>query len=267
MRRLGVISAALLVLVVASSAVARTRLGVTPSRSQVAVYLVRGERVAPVRRVVPGTTALARASLTALLSGPTSSERKHGYTSAIPATTRLRGVALSHGVLTVDLTRRFESGGGSLSMSLRLAQIVHTATQFPTVTRVAFKLDGKRVTAIGGEGVIVWPPVSRASFEEQAPPILIDQPLPGDRVSTPLRIRGTANVFEAQFMIDVTTTNGKLLVRRAVTASAGTGTRGRFSIVIPVRSTAGRLVVKAYDRSPKNGDPIDLVRVPIEVRQ
>lgn len=266
MRRLGLALVSLLALMsINADGNAETRQ--VHSRSQVAVYLARGEHVAPVRRVIPASAAPARASLTALLAGPTSSERQLGYTSAIPAGTTLRGVSLAHGVLTVDLARRFGSGGGSLSMLLRVAQVVHTATQFPTVERVAFRLDGKRVTAIGGEGVIVSPPVSRASFEEQAPPILIEQPLPGDRVSTPLRIRGTANVFEAQFTIDVTTTTGKVLLRRAVTASAGTGTRGTFSILVPIKATAGRLVVKAYDRSPKNGDPMDLVRIPILVRR
>lgn len=266
MKRLGLVLVPLLVLASGTFDVnAKTRL--VPSRQQVAVYLVRGEHVAPVRRAIPATGAPARASLTSLLAAPTSSERRLGYASAIPAGTKVRGVSLSHGVLTVDLSRRFESGGGSLSMLLRVAQVVHTATQFPTVDRVAFELDGKRITAIGGEGVVVWPPVTRASFEEQAPPILIEQPLPGDRVSTLLRIRGTANVFEAQFTIDVTTTNGKLVVRRAVTASAGTGTRGTFSIVIPIRSTHERLVVKAYARSPKDGKPIDLFRVPIAIRR
>jgi hypothetical protein len=264
MKRLGLVMLPVLLLLGDVGVKAETR--VVPIRSQVAVYLVRDEHVSPVRRVVPGTTALAHASLSALLVGPTRTERLQGYSSAIPASTTLRSVSLSRGVLTVDLARSFGSGGGSLSMLLRVAQIVHTATQFPTIDRVAFKLDGKRVNAIGGEGVVVWPPVTRVSFEEQAPPILIEQPLPGDRVSTPLRIRGTANVFEAQLAIDVTTATGKLLVRRAVTASAGTGTRGRFSVDIPVRTSVKKLVVKAYDHSPKDGRPIDLVRVPVTVR-
>lgn len=238
--------------------------GVAPNRSAVAVYLVRDGHVAPVRRVVAGA-APARAALAALLAGPTAAERRHGYTGAIPAGTRLRRVALSHGVLTVDLSGRFQAGGGSLSMLLRVAQIVYTATSFPSVDRVAFRLDGRPVTAIGGEGVIVAPPVSRSSFEAQAPPILVEQPLPGDKVTRPLRIHGTANVFEAQFSIDVVKANGERLVHRAVHATAGTGVRGSFDVTIPIRTT-GNLVVVAYDNSPKDGARVDVVRIPITLR-
>ena len=169
-------------------------------------------------------------------------------------------------MLTVDLSGRFQSGGGSQSMLLRVAQVVYTATTFPTVDRVAFSLDGRPVSAIGGEGVVVSPPVTRSSFEAQTPAILVEQPLAGDRVSTPVRIRGTANVFEAQLSIDVLKATGERLGHRTVEASAGTGTRGSFDVTIPVKAAAERLVVVAYARSPKNGARIDVVRVPVTVR-
>lgn len=234
-----------------------------PARPGVAVYLVRHERVAPVRRVVPRTLAPARASLAALLRGPSAAERRSGYTSAIPGGTPLRGVTLAHGTLTVDLGGRFQAGGGSESMLLRVAQVVHTATQFPSVGRVAFRLDGRPVAAIGGEGVIVSPPVGRSAFAGQAPAILVERPLPGDRVSTPLSVGGTARVFEAQFSLDVETAAGKLLVHREVEASAGTGGRGSFHVTIPLRASVQRLVVVAYDRSPRNGARVHVVRVPV----
>jgi hypothetical protein len=231
-----------------------------------AVYLVQAEHVAPVRRVTAPTAAPARAARVALLAGPNAAERRQGYTSAIPAGTRLRGLALRRGVLTVDLSGRFGQGGGSLSMLLRVAQVVYTATAFPTVQRVAFRLDGKPVAAIGGEGVVVSPPVDRASFEAQARPILVEQPLPGDRVTKTLRVRGTANVFEARLFVDVLSSTGKRLAHRAVAASAGSGTRGRFDVTLSLPARAGRLAVVAYARSPKNGARIDVVRVPVTLR-
>ncbi len=222
-----------------------------------AVYLVHGEHLAPVRRVVPHNRAVARAALDALLAGPTAAERRAGYLSAVPTHTTLRGVSIAHGVATVDLGRRFESGGGSLSMLLRVAQVVYTATQFPTVGRVSFRLDGRPVEAIGGEGVMVAPPVARATFAGQAPRILVEQPLPGDHVSGTLVVRGTADVFEQQFLVDVTTPSGRVVAHRAVTATSGT-----FSIRIPLAVRAANLVVVAYDRSAKTGARIDVVRIP-----
>lgn len=257
--RLVVLSAALLAVIGGGAPAAAP----VAAPSSFAVYLVRGEHVTPVRRVTAHTAALARAAVASLLAGPTASERRGGYTTAVPTATPLRGVSLRGGTLTVDLGRRFESGGGSLSMLLRVAQVVHTATQFPTVQRVAFRLDGAPVEAIGGEGVVVSPPVGRAAFEGQAPPILVEQPLPGDAVSTPLRVRGTADVFEAQLLVDVRTAGGTLLARRSVHASAGTGSRGGFDLRIPLTTTAQRLVVRAYDRSPKDGSIVGLATVPV----
>jgi hypothetical protein len=230
-----------------------------------AVYLARGEHVAPVRRLVPHTSALARASLVALLHGPTALERRSGYSSAIPPGTALRDLSLAHGLLTVDLSKRYQTGGGSLSMQLRVAQVVFTATQFPSVRRVAFRLDGRPVEAIGGEGVVVEPSVGRAVFEVVAPPILVEQPLPGDLVRTPLLVRGSANVFEAQFVVDVQTPGGKVIAHRTVTASAGSGTRGRFSVRIPLKGYSDKAVVVAYTRSAKNGDHTGTVRVPVTI--
>jgi hypothetical protein len=227
------------------------------------VFLVRGEHVVPVRRAVPPTQALARASLAALLRGPTAVERRSGYSSAIPSTTVLRDLALSHGLLTVDLNNRFQAGGGSLSMQLRVAQVVFTATQFSSVRRVAFRLDGKPVEAIGGEGVVVEPSVGRAVFEVVVPPILVEQPLSGDRIAAPLLVRGSANVFEARLFVDVQTPAGKLLAHRSVHASAGSGMRGRFSALIALPGAAGKVVVVAYARSARNGARIDIVRVPV----
>ena len=236
---------------------------VPAASSSFAVYLVRGEHVAPVRRLVPRTPAVARAALAGLLRGPTTAERRAGYASAIPSGTTLRGVSLVRGVVTVDLSGRFQAGGGSLSMLLRVAQVVYTATQFPSVERVAFRLNGRPVEAVGGEGVIVAPSVARAAFEAQAPPILVEEPLPGDRVGRPVVVRGTANVFEALLFVDVVTPTGTLVAHRSVLASAGTGTRGGFNVRIPLSVPLTRIVVVAYARSPKNGVRIDVVRVPV----
>lgn len=230
------------------------------------VYLVRGEHLSPVRRIVPRTTGVAAAALRALLRGPTSAERTAGYGTTIPVGTALRGVSVSGRVATVDLTRRYESGGGSLSMLLRVAQVVYTATQFPTVDRVAFRLDGQPTEAIGGEGVIVAPPVGRRAFEGQVPAILVERPLPNDLVGNPVRVSGSANVFEARLAVDLLDARGRRIARRYVMATAGTGTRGTFAVSIAVPQTARVRFVVAYTNSPKDGSPINVVRVPVRGR-
>ena len=65
----------------------------------------------------------------------------------------LNGVEIEDGVATVDLSEEFDDGGGSAGMFMRLAQIVFTLTQFPSVTGVQFELDGDPVEtfSVGGD--------------------------------------------------------------------------------------------------------------------
>ena len=133
----------------------------TPETSTFAVYLLRDGVIAPVRRTVASTPAVARASLEALMTGPTGAEESDGLVTRDPRGTTLLDVSVADGVATVDLSGTFDDGGGSASMLGRVAQVVATLTQFPTIERVAFRLDGEPVETIGGEGVVVDPPIGR----------------------------------------------------------------------------------------------------------
>ena len=236
-----------------------------PVMSSVAVYLLRDGKVSPVRRTIESTPAVARAALTELLKGPTAGERADGLATAIPSGTALRDISLSDGVATVDVDGTFDDGGGSASMLGRVAQIVATLTRFPTIERVAFRIDGEPVQAVGGEGVVVHPPVGRRAIEEQTPQILVESPLPGDTVRSPIRLRGTANVFEATVSIDVRGANGNLLKRTFTTATSGTGTRGTFDTEVALPDGTGPVTVVAYESSAEDGRPLHVVEVPLQL--
>jgi hypothetical protein len=228
------------------------------------VYFVHGEHVASVHRAVPATKAVATAALREMVAGPTDDERRQGFTSAVPTGSELRGVTIAGGLATVDLTGRFESGGGSLSMMLRLAQVVFTATQFPTVQRVNFRLDGKPVSVFGGEGIMLDRPAVRAGFEEMLPAIFADEPAAGATVRTPLRVRGTADVFEAQFTLEVVGPAGHVVASRPVMATSGTGTRGSFDVTVTLPAgLSGRGKVVVFDYSPKDGSRTLTEEVPV----
>jgi len=130
--------------------------------SKIAVYFVRGEEVVAVTRTIEATTAIATAALTELLGGPTSEERTADLFTEIPEGTRLLGLTIEGTLATVDLSSEFESGGGTLSMTLRLDQILDTLFAFPTIESIAFRIDGAPVEAIGGEGLMVSPPITRS---------------------------------------------------------------------------------------------------------
>ncbi len=130
------------------------------------VFFARGEQIAGVPRTVPRVPRIGSAVLEQLLAGPTADERAAGYGTEIPSTTRLRNLAITGGVAVVDLSGDFESGGGTLGLTLRLAQVVCTLDQFPTVDGVRFALDGKIVDVFTGDGLIIEEPVSCSDYAD-----------------------------------------------------------------------------------------------------
>lgn len=130
----------------------------------VKVFFLEGEHLKPVQRSV-AKQAPAKGAMLQLLQGPGTT----GLTTQIPAGTTLRSVHIEDGVARVDLSKAFESGGGSLSMQERVAQVLYTLTQFSSASAVRFYVEGKPVTALGGEGLLLDKPVTRADFSQFAP--------------------------------------------------------------------------------------------------
>jgi hypothetical protein len=238
----------------------------TPAVSSVAVYLLLDGKVAPVRRTIEATPAVAQAALTSLLAGPTDGEKRAGLVTAIPGTTTLRDISLSDDVATVDLDGTFGDGASGMALKERVAQVVATLTRFPTIRSVAFRLDGEPVTTIGGaEGVRVSPPLGRKQIEGQTPQILVESPLPGDRVTSPIRVRGTANVFEATVSFEVRDEGENVVQRSFTTATSGTGTRGTFETKLAVPDLDGPATIVAFEASAEDGSPLHVAEVPVVV--
>ncbi len=217
------------------------------------------------RRTEPFDPAIGSASLRALLAGPTEAERQAGVASAIPAGTELLGLTIEDGLATADLSPAFGSGGGSTSMILRLAQLTYTLTQFGTVDAVTFTLDGEPVgDTFSSEGIVVDHPLTRRDYEDWLPPILVERPTIGDRVTSPITVSGTANVFEATVSISVLDERGNEIVRTFTTATCGTGCRGTYTESVRYRvdhTQPGTLLV--YESSAEDGRPVNVVEIPI----
>ena len=143
--------------------------------SEVEVYFVRFDAarkgsLAAVRRPAPPGTPEARlaVALGDLLAGPTLSRRANepALLTEIPPGTALLGVRVSGGIATVNLSKTYGAGGGSTSMLARVWQVVYTATQFPEAPAAQILIDGRRIEALGGEGVVIGAPLRRSA----APP-------------------------------------------------------------------------------------------------
>jgi hypothetical protein len=231
----------------------------------VSVYFMRGQFVGSAHRAFPATNAPARAALTQLLSGPTSAERRAGLHTQLPPGTKLLGLTISDGVATVDLSAPFAAGGAVLGDRGRLAQVVYTLTQFPTVNGVRFRVDGDPVTFRSGEGQVQTRPQTRSSFEDVTPAIFVELPAVGDQVGSPLLIQGTANTFEAQFFARVRDADGKTLTNSSIMATSGSGTRGTFNEAIDFSTTSPTITLEVYESSAADGSEINLVRIPLKL--
>lgn len=104
---------------------------------------------------------------------------------------------------------------------------------------------------------------TRADFEDLTPAILVEAPLPFATVSAPLRLRGTANTFEATFEYELLDSNGKTLAKHFVTATSGSGTRGTYDVTIPFAPPGGTGKLVVYELSAADGSRIHQVEIPL----
>ena len=209
------------------------------------VYFLRDGKVAPVARTVSPTPAVATAAMAELAKGPSAEERRLGFTTAVPAGRDPAPITIANGVATLrlpaDVTRA------------ELAQVVYTLTQFPTVRAV-------RSSRMLGD----TSPLTRQTFEDLTPSILVESPLPGETATSPLAVRGTANTFEATFQLQIRNSSGVPVASRFVTATSGSGQRGTFDTTISFPRTGGPVTLVAYEQSAENGKAIHVVRIPLQ---
>ncbi|HEX5250036.1 MAG TPA: Gmad2 immunoglobulin-like domain-containing protein [Gaiellales bacterium] len=237
----------------------------TGSRMTLDVWLQRGAgKLWLTKRTVPRTPGVAGAALRLLFHGPNAAERAAGVTTAIPAGTGLRGIAISNGTATIDVTRAFAMAAPATTIRQRLAQLTYTATQFATVKRVRLRVGG--VVAHSIAGAPVPQPAARRDFLRRLPAILVSRPAIGARVPATVTVAGSADVFEAALTVRVINARGRLLARRHILASCGTGCRGRYSVSIPytvVRRQPGTIVI--FDSGGGSVAHPHVVRVPVRL--
>jgi germination protein M len=245
-----------------------TETALTEDLISLQVWFHRGEQLFVTTRAVQPTQRVGAAALEGLLAGPTDDERLEGIQTQIPDGTDLLGLSIDGGIAHVDLTSEFESGGGSTSMSMRLAQVVYTLTQFPTVKGVEFSLDGEPIEVLGGEGLVIDHPLTRKDYAELLPSILVESPHLGESVPNPVKVSGTANVYEANVTVIILDAKGKEIARTFTTATCGSGCRGDFSVRVPYeveQDQKGTIVVQDDDAAG-TGHPPHVVEVPVYLR-
>ncbi|MGP0128162.1 MAG: GerMN domain-containing protein [cyanobacterium endosymbiont of Rhopalodia musculus] len=105
---------------------------------------------------------ILKTALESLLAGST----KLKQITTIPQGTELLNLTVDKEGVKVDLSREFITGGGSASMTGRLAQILYTATSLDPNTKVWLTIDGRPLEVLGEEGLEIEQPITRQWFNE-----------------------------------------------------------------------------------------------------
>lgn len=228
----------------------------TAETTTVRTFFYRDAALVPVEAEVPQTEAVATAALGRMLEGP-----PPGYETALPEGVKLAGIEVVDGVATAT----FSAGLGFPPRTAQ-AQIVSALTQFPTVSAAR--------VAVEGAGPVVLSDGAGRPLDEGATaedyvdltaeaPIFVRTPARDSTVSSPVIASGTANVFEATFLVEVWSGN-RLVRTEVVTATSGTGTRGTWEKTLALPSGPVRL--RFYEASAKDGSPLHETEVFLTVR-
>ena len=235
------------------------------------VFFLRDGAVGSARRTaIPQDISIFDGTVNELLHGPRPDEQGAGLQTALNDTIKMvKPIAVDEqsGIATVDFSAEFNDARPNV-IAQRMAQVVYTLTQFQAIRGVAFQVESKPIAALDGSGTELRRAAVRGDYEGLTPAIFLETPEVLTAVRSPIRARGTANTFEATFMYALYDGDNKQLASGFETATSGTGTRGRFNFTIDYtleENQRGTLVL--YEQSAKDGTPINVVAVPLELRR
>ena len=89
------------------------------------------------------------------------------------------------------------------------------------------------------------------------PAVVITEPAADATVTSPMRVQGTAEVFEAVFFLEVTDAVHTVLTTQRIMAPCFTGCPGPFDVTVSFQAPPGPLTLTAYTLSAKDGSRID----------
>ena len=219
-------------------------------------------RLAPERRRVAKTAAMARSVIEELVHG---TPQDPDHSTPFPKASTINSVIVQEGLAIVDWSADvLEASVGAEVEAMGIQSAVYTLTQFPSITKVRFTVEGKdRGTASNGRTIEDWwghaglagQPWDRDAAIDTLEPITLFTPVDGSSSSGRLSITGEASVFEATVSIVLKDASGKVIKKSFATASAGAPGRGNFSKAISFTppATAQMWTLQVFERSAEDG--------------
>ncbi|MGA7938142.1 MAG: GerMN domain-containing protein, partial [Kovacikia sp.] len=148
------------------------KLAPTTAEKTVKIYWLQGTGQEIALKPVPVTLSssgdantILKDGMEKLLAGPTDAST----TTTIPRGTQLKAMTVRDDGIHISLSQEFTTGGGSASMTARVAQVLYTATSLNPDAKVWLTVDGKPLEVLGGEGLMLEQPITRKTFERDFP--------------------------------------------------------------------------------------------------
>lgn len=242
----------------------------TPSAGtiDIAVYYMKdnGKEAYLVREVhtVPKTKAVAQAALNELISGTPVTE---GAFKVLPADTKILGIKIENGLATVDFSKEvLYANVGAAGEILGIDSIVNTLTEFPTIKKVSFTVEGSAENGMDwwGHMGLYQQPFSRNLSMVWEPAIWVNAPAAGEKVGAKFTLRGNARVFEATVCWRLRDDTGAVLAEGFTTAASGAPERGDFETTVTFKpSPAGKGQLEVFEVSMKDGSDMNKVIIPV----
>jgi len=234
----------------------------------IAVYYLKSSdnEIYLVREVhkVEKSAAVARAALNELIKGEPITP---GAFKVLPSDTKILGINIEDGLATVDFSSEvLKVNIGSEGEAMGIASIVNTLTEFPTIQRVQFTVEGQVKKAMDwwGHVGLYEQPFKRDLSSVYEPSIWVTQPVENQTVTSPLTIKGSARVFEATVSYRLKDENGNILTQGFTTATAGAPEWGNFSAELTFTSPAkGKGQLEVFEESMKDGSDLNKVVIPV----
>lgn len=191
----------------------------TPAGTRALVYFMvdtsRGPRLVREPRIVDRATP-ARGALEAMIAGPVDPD----YASPLPKETRVVGINHRDHLITVELSAEAQGANvGSAFEAALVQQIIWTVTE-------ALEPTASVLVTIGGQpaswGHLQWDePLKRGEPMDTRLLVGIDSLADGATVTSPLRVAGEANVFEATLLWRVLRADGSVAANGYTSTTEG----------------------------------------------
>ena len=242
-----------------------------PGTTRVTIYyLVAGTDdvfLTPERHQVARTSAIAKAALDELLHGRPQDE---DHTVPFAKGTKVNSVVIRDGLATVDWNAAvLESGGGARIETLAIQSVVYTLTEFATISKVRFTVEGRssgtasngrRIEDLWGHVGLSAQPWDRDPEIEALAPITLWTPLDGASSAGTLRLTGLAQTFEANVGIVLRNADGKVVLRTSTTALEAAPAREPFdeTITFTAPATPQEWTLQVIEDSAMDGSVVFL---------